>query len=129
MQKGHRWTEFEGRPNRTDKKHARVSLNQKGMFLLNRFVFEAMGSPSAVTLLYDEHEHIVGLRPCDPTRANAFPVKRKDRYHNRVVHASPFCRHFRLTPEGTVVFNRPDMHDRILMLNMRDTSRVGRGRW
>ena len=55
----------------------------------------ALDTPGAVALLFDENNGVIGLKPIDPRRQNAFPVKKKDKHHNRIIHASPFCKHFK----------------------------------
>src|SRR4051812_41671958 len=49
-----KWTEFVGRPNRAAKTVPRVTLNCRGVLLLNGLVFEALGAPAAVKLFYNE---------------------------------------------------------------------------
>lgn len=45
------WTEFQGGPNRTDRDKPRVTLNNRGVMLLNRTAYDALGMPAAVKLL------------------------------------------------------------------------------
>ena len=124
------WTEFEGSPNRVDKDQPRVTLNSRGVILLNRQAFEAMDTPPAVTLLFDENNNIIGLKPADIRRQNAFPIKQKDKWHNRTVHASPFCKHFNIRVERTVLFNEVDVdNEGVLKLELQKTTAIGRGRW
>src|SRR5687768_17692635 len=96
------WTEFEGSPNRTDRERARVTLNKKGVMLLNRVAFDALGMPAAVKMFFDEQNKIIGLKPEDIRRPNAFPVKQKDKWYNRTIHVSTFCKHFSIRVERTV---------------------------
>ena len=89
-----RWTEFQGRPNKAGPDEARVTLNPRGVLHLNKTAFEALGMPAAVKLMYEEDRRVIGLKPHDAKHANAFPVKQKDKWHNRVIHTASFCRHF-----------------------------------
>ena len=123
------WTEFQGSPNGRERDAPRVTLNAKGMFLLNRKAFEALEAPAAVQLLFDENEKIVGLKPADIRRPNAFPIKQKDKYHNHRIQASPFCRHFHIRVERTTQFNEIDLdNEGVLTLSLRNTTTIGRVR-
>src|SRR5438132_933247 len=125
-----RWTEFEGTPNRMHSRLPRVTLNHRGVLRLNKFAYEALESPAAVKLLFDEHEMVIGLQAEDIKRANAFPVKLKDKFHNRLIHAQPFCKHFRICVERTVLFNDIDIdRDGVMTLSLRQTINIGNGRW
>lgn len=124
------WKEFQGSPNRIDKDQARVTLNQRGIFLLNRKAYEALEAPAAVTLLFDENNAVIGLKPADIRLQNAFPLKQKDKYYNRSLHASPFCNHFKIKVAGTVLFNEVDIdNDGVMKLELTKTTSIGRGRW
>lgn len=123
----YQWTEFHGSPNRKDRTEPRVTLNPRGVFFMNRKAFEAMGEPAAVRLFFDENRLRIGLKPADPTRQNAFPVKQKDRWQNRVVHLSPFCKYHKIRIDRTVVFNELDLDDEgILTLDLNKTTSIGR---
>ena len=120
------WQEFFGSANERLRTRVRVTLNARGVLLLNRCAFEAIGSPGAVTLLYDAHDRTIGLREVDPAAPNAFPVKRKDTFHNYTVHTSPLCKHYRLFPTRTVRFNKPEIDNQgVLVLELGDTTAIG----
>lgn len=53
-----------------------ITIRRHGMIALNRPAFAAMGSPTAVELLYDRRDRIVGLRPVEPRADNAYQVRR-----------------------------------------------------
>ncbi len=123
------WMEFQGKPNRMDKDAARVTLSSRGVFLLNAKAFEAMDAPAAVTLLFDENNSVIGLKPADPRRPNAFPVRQKGK-HNHTINASPFCKHFGIKVERTVLFNEVDIvADGVMKLELAKTTSIGRGQW
>ena len=131
------WTIFEGRPNSRDRSKLRVTLNMKGIFLLNLATYSAMGRPTAVELRFDEGTRTIGLKPKAPDADNAFPVKgiltmaRKkasEKYTYMVVNAAPFCRHFDIRPTGTVQFAGVDLHDDgTLLLELSKAVAIGRG--
>lgn len=127
------WTIFEGGPNRAGRDALRVTLSPKKTFLLNRKAYEALGSPAAVELRFDEGTRTIGLKPTDTRRPNAFPVKQKakdkaGKYNYRLIYASPFCKHFDIRPEATVLFNKVDLtDDGIMLLELSRAVKVGRG--
>ena len=124
-----RWTEFEGSPNKMHAKVPRVMLSHRGVLRLNKLAYEALNSPAAVKLLFDEHEMVIGLKAEDVRRANAFPVKLKDQFHNRIIHARPFCKHFKIRVERTVLFNEIDIdRDGVMTLPLKQTINIG-NRW
>jgi len=120
------WKEFEGGPNKSFRNRIRVTLSPKGMILLNRIAYQALEEPQAVVLLFDENERTIGLKPADPTRQNAFPIKQKDQYHNRTIATNSFCRHYNLIPTRTILFNNAEVdNDGVLRLELRETIAVG----
>ncbi len=122
------WTEFEGSPNRVDRETPRVTLNSRGVMLLNRVAYDALGMPAAVKLLFDENRKVIGLKPEDIRRVNAFPVKQKDKFYNRTIHASPFCKHFGIRIERTVLFNEVDVtSEGVMKLELGKTITIGNG--
>ncbi|MBK9216595.1 MAG: hypothetical protein IPM59_13560 [Chloracidobacterium sp.] len=123
-----RLKEFEGTPNRVPRNAVTVTLNHRGVLRLNPKAFEAIGAPKAVTLHYDENERIIGIKPEDIRRRNAFPLKIKDYGRNRVVHILPFCKHWMIKIERTVLFHEIDMtNDGIMLLPLAKTIAVGNG--
>jgi hypothetical protein len=122
------FTEFQGQPNRSDRDQPRVTLNARGVFLLNKKAYDAMEQPGAVTLLFDENNKVIGLRPADPRLKNAFSVKQKDKWNNRTINASPFCKHFGIRVQRTVLFNEVDLtDDGVLLLELTKTTSIGQG--
>ena len=125
-----RWIDFEGKPNRTSKVEPRVTLDGKGVILLNYRACEAFNTPAAVSLHFDEHERVIGLKPVDARHRNAFPLKPKKKVTFRLISAAPFCRHFKIKINGTVVFNDLDIdNEGVMLLPLRSATSVGRGHW
>ena len=121
------WIEFEGSPNCLERDKPRVTLDSRGVLLLNKLAYDALGMPSAVKLLYDEDRRVIGLKPEDIRRANAFPVKLKDKYHNRRISISPFCKHFGLDIRRTILFNEVDFNnDGVMKLELNKTITIGK---
>ena len=122
-----RWTEFQGRPNQTDADEVRVTLDSRGVVRLNKRAYEVLGMPAAVKLMYDEDRRVIGLVPHDAKHANAFPVKQKDKWLNRVIHTASFCRHFGIDIRRTVLFNAVDIdREGMMRLDLNRTQTVGK---
>lgn len=122
------WTEFQGKPNRTDRDKPRVTLNKRGVMLLNRVAHEAMGAPAAVRLFFDENIKAIGLKAAEPEDDNSFPVKQKNKQQNRVIHINPLCKHYGIKVEKTVLFTEVEIDPNGLMrLELRKTVNIGHG--
>ena len=126
-----KWQEFEGRPNRVTKHQPSVTLNHRGVFLLNAKAFAALEEPESVALIYDEDERVIGIRPTDRRRLNAFPVvKKKHDSHQtfRIVNGSPFCKHFGIKVATTIRFNNVEIDNHgVLLLPLKFAVQTGRG--
>lgn len=112
-----RWNEFQGVPNkfRTDTPH--VTLNQKGVILLNNIAHQAFGAPDLVTLLFDRANGVIGLKPAEPGTPNAFPVKGKGGW-SLVIHSLPFLRHNEIETDKTLTFNGVEADEGVLLLDL-----------
>lgn len=120
--------EFMGRPNRTSTDLPRVTLNKKGILLLNKVAFRALDEPAAVKLFFDGNNQVIGIKAADIRHSNSFAVRQKDKWHNRIVCASPFCKHFQIHVETTILFNDVDIDSKGLMkLDLRKSITIGRG--
>jgi len=98
------------------------------MLLLNRVAFEALKQPQAVKLMFDRNNQIIGLKAAEPSLPNSFAVKPKDKWHNRIVSASPFCKHYGISIERTMLFNEVEIdNDGVMTLELRKTTAIGRG--
>ena len=124
-----RWETFEGRQYRVEARtEARVTLGAKGTFYLNGVVYEALERPAAVEMLYDGNRRIIGLKPTDPRRHNAFIVKQHTKGNYKRISAAAFCAHFRLKFPRTLLFEKVDIdNDGVLLLDLNTALEVGRG--
>ncbi len=52
-----------------------VTVQRRGTMSLNRAAYDLMGSPEAVTLLYDPEEKLIGFKPTAIESPRAFPVR------------------------------------------------------
>src|SRR6185503_18642779 len=105
------WTVFEGRQYRTEaRKYPRVSLGAKGTFYLNGIAHDALDRPAAVELLYEGNHRVIGLRPIDPRKDNAFVIKHHGKGGNyKRLSAAAFCSQFRLKYSRTLLFEDPEI--------------------
>ena len=123
------WSRFEGRAyGRARSEELRVTLGERHVFYLNKVAYDALGQPAAVELRYDGNRRIIGIKPHDPRRKNAFLVKQHTTGNYRKIHAAAFCRHYRLGIEGTNLFDGAELtNEGILELPMSSMITIGRG--
>lgn len=123
------WKIFEGNPNGRRRDKARVTLGPSRTFLLNEHAHRAIGSPGAVELMFDGNRRLIGMRPCDPHKANAFPLKRASgRLKHRIISAGAFLTHNKLKTDRTMLFVDIDIDpDGTVVLDLAKTIYVTRG--
>ena len=102
-----------------------VSMRPKGQIMLGRKVFEMMGEPAAVYVLFDPANGTIGLQPTNPRNPDAFHVGIENKKTGqRRVHAYKMLVEFGLTIPETVRFQNVQIDkDGILILDLR-TARV-----
>lgn len=123
------WKVFEGTPNGVKADNGlRVTLGYGRTIYLNMAAFDALDRPQAVELMFDDLRNIIGIRQVDPARKNAFPVKRHTTGRHMKISAAPLCAQYRISPEGTVLFQRAAINEEgILELPLDSLVRVQRG--
>lgn len=123
------WTTFEGRAyGRSRSDEIRVTLSDRAVFYLNKSAYDVLGRPAAVELKLDGNRRIIGMKPADARRRNAFLLKSHCNGTYRKINAAAFCKHFRLRLDGTNLFDAADLSpDGILELPMDSMILVGRG--
>ena len=111
----------------SDEAEMRVTLG-RNTFYLNGKAFDVLGAPGAVEMMFDGNERVIGLRPVEPGRRNAFRVRHHGRTGNyKRIPASVFCRHFRLDTRRTILFDQPEIdNDGVMLLDLNSTIRVGK---
>jgi len=121
------WEDFDAGPTQPLSERIHVTLNPRSIILLNGNIYEQMGKPEAVVLMFDKVHSMIGLRPARPDRPGAFPVRHKEPGRHRLIRATPFCRHYGIKVERTNVFIEPELDaDGILKLDLRKTIETGR---
>ena len=118
-----KWKEFADSPPRSFN-GLYVSVNSIGVIVLNRRTFDALGSPQAVLLLYDEDRLTIGLRPVSPIMPNAFPLVKRGGSGNRIVRALAFLKAHQISLGYTVRFLNAEIEDGILILDLNMTARA-----
>ncbi|MBP9665195.1 MAG: hypothetical protein KBD94_11275 [Pyrinomonadaceae bacterium] len=100
----------------------RMTINSKGTIYLNSTAYNALGRPSFVSLYYSRKEDTIAVEPAAPPSGEDFPVGKKQM--GWVVHASSFCRHYRIKIPGTRCFITPEFSPGIVLLNLGETTSV-----
>jgi len=119
------WKLFKGGPSLPRRDRLYVTLNTRGMILINHKLFDEMGRPEAALLLYDERNQTIGVQPARPGEQYSFPLKIRGNASHRSIYAWPFCKLFKLRPEKTVRFTDPKLDDDgILLLDLHNSHQV-----
>ncbi|MGH9821028.1 MAG: hypothetical protein ACRD43_12755 [Pyrinomonadaceae bacterium] len=119
-----KYEKFKGGPYLSRGDEIRVTLNRRGMIYLNAKAYQCLGGPKAVALYYSREDDTIAVEPAYPRFVENFQVVKKQRGWG--VHASTFCRHFRIRVANTERFIRPDLtNEGHLILNLKETVTVG----
>lgn len=118
------WLRFNGVPPQRLNNRIRVTINKHGYIHLSRTAYALFGKPKAVALYFEPELQRIALEHAEPRHEGAFPLVAKNHGAFDVV-ATPFCRHHRITLTGTEAFPRPDIDGGLMILDLRDTVRVG----
>lgn len=106
-----------------------ASMNRKGQIVMNRWAYEAMGSPAAFHLLYDKANNRIGLKPTSPTMKNAYPALVSNRCGAKMVRAHRLLREHRITLPHTIQFTEAEIDDDgILILDLRTAQHSNRAK-
>lgn len=119
-----KWEKFTGGPLTKRGDEVRVTINRKGLIYMNPKMHQCLGSPKAVALYYSREDDSIAIEPGYPRFAENFPVVKKQM--GWAIHASTFCRHYKIQIPNTERFIRPDLtNEGQLILNLRETVTVG----
>ena len=119
-----KWEKFRGGPKASSKEEVRVTINAKGLIYFNARAYQAIGRPKAVALYYSREDDSIAIEPAYERFAENFQVVRKKT--GWAIHASTFCRHYKIRVPDTERFLRPDLtNEGQLILNLRETVNVG----
>lgn len=118
------WEKFTGGPTIRSRDRLHVTLNHKGVIMMNRKTFEGLGKPKAAVLFMEKESGLIGVSPAHEKLREAFPLKEKaiGYWH---INAIPFCREYGIKMRGTEVFSNAEIDDRgMLVLDLRTTRLV-----
>ncbi len=114
---------FKGGPTLANRDRIHITINRKGIILLNANAYRLLGKPTAVNLYYSRHRDTIAVEPSHPRLPMVFPIKvAVNRY---MVYASPFCKHYGIKIDATHAFVRPDIDDGLLILNLGEIIKIG----
>ena len=112
-----RWERFTAGPAAKMNERLYVSLNSKGLILINRKMYEEFGVPEKAVLLFDRQKNVIGLSPAHRELKDGFPVRQKDGYW--FIEAAVFCKHYGIRIEKTEQFVSPEIDEEgILRLDL-----------
>ena len=95
--------------------------------MLNRFGYQALGSPDAVKLLFDRINSTIGVQPTKRGVRNAYPLNVRGASGGKVIRAYRMMLEFGIQLPGPVRFRDPEIdRDGILVLDLRKTYSVAR---
>ena len=118
------WQTYRGGPTKPWHKVVCISIDRNCAITLNRQAQAMLNYAEAVKLLFDEKDSIIGLLPSSPRDPEAFSLQTKN-LTNRVIYATPFCRHFRISVDRTERFVDPELdNEGILRLDLKRTRNV-----
>lgn len=121
------FVEFTGKPYGSGKNEIRVTLNHRGVLVLNPRAQELLKNPGFVKFYFDEPRRLIGMRRAEGSHANAFPVKGRKTIRHKVITAAAFCDHFKIHVDHTTMFLSARMEGDMLTLDMTKTATVSRG--
>jgi hypothetical protein len=97
-----------------------VTMNRKGMIVLNRAAHERAGGFEAFLLLYDPANNTIGLKPSTPMTRNAYPAAKSGRHGGRRINAYRLLAEWGVVVQETLEFPDAEIDlDGILILNLR----------
>ena len=96
-----------------------ITIHRGGLVSVNRAAHVALGEPAAVELLYDRHEHVMGMRGASPEVPHAYPVRKQRASSSRLVSGGAFTRCYGI-PTDTARRYRPRMLGDILTVDLKE---------
>ena len=127
MNTNERLIEFRGGPSRSGAARIRVTLDSRGVFNLNTIAVRKLDNAEAVTFYYDVYKRVIGMKPAEIWRTNAFPVRVLNKMKIRTICAIAFCKHFDIKVTRTIEFNNAKVgEDGVLRLDLNDITVIGK---
>ncbi len=114
------WAAFDRTSNPRGTTEGFFSIESKGTGRFNAPVYDALGRPEYIELLWDQDGHAIGLRPADATLPWAFRVRKHAQAVSFIISIMSFCkyhgidlsetRRYRTSTEDGVVVVDLDQH-------------------
>jgi hypothetical protein len=108
--------EFTGRWQATTANVPRAAIQTRGTMSLNKAAFQALGSPRAVTLLYDQGARVIGLRTASPDVRHAYPLRKQPNSDSYVLSAVSFLAHYGIPHDTYTAFEDLSMEGDVLVI-------------
>lgn len=117
------WEKFTAGPNLAKDVREYVTIDKRGVILMNRLVHKKLGSPVAVALFFNKRHSMIGMVKADKELKEAFPVAAKGGSY--ILHALPLCKHYGIEIVGTQRFTSIGFDEEgILKLDLSTTERA-----
>lgn len=116
------WEEYNLGPTKPLAERFHATINRKHTILINGNLHEKLGRPTAVKLMFDRVNGVIGVVAASETMKDSFPVRAPVSGRHRLIRAVPFCRFFGIQITGTNLFQDPEIdEDGVLRLNLNGT--------
>jgi len=116
---------YKGGP--TGDRNARMyaSIARSGRIMINDRLYQMLGKPAAVCLLYNRELNHIALQPANSADPDAFPFRANN--GSQYLAAVTFCTHYNIRVAATQRFLSPRLApDGNLILNLSATASVAR---
>ena len=114
------WSELPRGDKRAQWAGVYVTMNGKGVIVMNRAAHERMGGADAFLVLYDSANNTIGLKPTGLRMRNAYPAGVAGRHGGRRVNAYRLMTEHGIRVDQTLEFPDAEIdEDGILVLNLR----------
>lgn len=117
------WTNFDPTVTKPATAVNHVTLSPRGEFYLNETAMMNLGYPSAVRLMFEEGEKLVGIAAAALNAKASYELRPKYGTDTpaRIFRATSFCRHIGMLPDRTIVFRDPKIENGVLILDPANT--------
>jgi len=108
---------FEGRWKQARSKSPRVSVQRRGVLMLNEAAYKALGSPKAVELYHDPNTHQMAIKATDDLKSPfsiPFRIPHGQAYH---IGVGAFLEEVGFDTEKLTIFDNPQIADGVLLLD------------
>ena len=122
------WKIYKAERSRTRSRRMMASISRKGILMLNREAFRALGSPKALTVMFDEADGgAIGLAAAAPDKPHSITFHSELPRGSRYLTLTHFCSIHSIKHSRTIVFTDPEFdRDGTLVLELRNGRAVSR---